>query len=234
MSGITYDVQTLEPGALVELLELDATAIGGDLLRFHGYTQIASIWWQGNEYKPWPIQMEGFEKTSGQPPTPKVTVANIDGSISSACLAFDDLVGAKLTRHVTLGKYLDAANFGGSNPTADPTQEITPEVWTVERKAAEDNTAVQFELSSALNFQGVQLPRRQIVANVCAWLAIGGYRGPYCGYTGGAVAQADDTPTTDINLDKCGGRVTSCKLRFGSDPTGLPYGGFPAAGLLRT
>ena len=42
---ITYDVQTLEPGALVELLELDATGIGGDLLRFHGYTQVGSVWW---------------------------------------------------------------------------------------------------------------------------------------------------------------------------------------------
>ena len=42
---ITYDVQTLEPGALVELLELDATVIGGDLLRFHGYTQVGSVWW---------------------------------------------------------------------------------------------------------------------------------------------------------------------------------------------
>jgi len=143
-------------------------------------------------------------------------------------------VGAKLTRHTTLGKYLDAANFGGTNPTADPTQEFTPEIWFVERKANETSTAVQFELSSALNFQGVMLPRRQIVANVCPWLAIGGYRGPYCGYTGPAVAKADDTPTTDMAEDKCGGRVSSCKLRFGNDPAGLAFGSFPAAGLLRT
>lgn len=35
---ITGDVQTLEPGALVELFEVDSTAISGDILRFHGYT----------------------------------------------------------------------------------------------------------------------------------------------------------------------------------------------------
>jgi lambda family phage minor tail protein L len=231
---LTYDAQALEPGGWIDVLALDATGIGGDLLRFHGYTQVGSIWWQGNEYKPWPIKMEGFERTSAQPPVPKVTVANIDGSISAACLAFEDLLGALLIRHTTAVKYLDAANFaGGVNATADPTQEIV-DTWKVERKAVEDNTAVQFELSSAINFAGKQLPGRQIVANVCGWLAIGGYRGPYCGYTGAPVAKADDTPTSDPTLDKCGGRVSSCKLRFGSDPTGLPFGSFPAAGMLRT
>lgn len=91
---------------------------------------------------------------------PKLSVGNIDGSISSLCLAFQDLVGAQVTHHRTLGKYLDAVNFGGVNPTADPTQEIPPEKWFIERKASEDNEVVQFELSSAMDFGGVMLPRR--------------------------------------------------------------------------
>lgn len=110
---ITADIQGLEPGARVELFELDATAIaGGGLLRFHGYQQAGTIWWQGVEYTAWPIKAEGFAKTSeGQQPTPKLSVGNVDGSISSLCILLDDLVGAKLTRHVTLGQYLDEANF---------------------------------------------------------------------------------------------------------------------------
>jgi lambda family phage minor tail protein L len=48
-------------------------------------------------------------------------VGNVDGSITALCLSYQDLVGAVLTRHRTLGKYLDAANFGGTNATADPT-----------------------------------------------------------------------------------------------------------------
>ncbi|MDB0543362.1 phage minor tail protein L, partial [Ralstonia solanacearum] len=40
---ITADIQRLEPGALVELFELDATAVGGDMRRFHGYAQVGSI-----------------------------------------------------------------------------------------------------------------------------------------------------------------------------------------------
>lgn len=99
-----------------------------------------------------------------KPPTPKLTVANIDGSITAACLQFQDMVGAIVKRHRTLGKYLDAANFGGTNPTADPTQEFPVDQWFIERKASEDSTAVQFELSSALDFNGVALPRRVITA----------------------------------------------------------------------
>jgi len=229
---IFADVQALEPGAFVELFTLDGSSIGGSVLNFHGYTQVGTITWQGVQYEPWPLQAEGFERTSGQPPTPKISVGNIDGSISSLCIAFQDLVGAPITHHRTFGKYLDAVNFPDGNPTADPTQELHPEVWFIERKASEDNQVVQFELSSAINFQGVQLPRRQIIANVCAWIAIGGYRGPQCGYTGGAVADLNDVATSDPTKDNCSGTVTGCKFRFGSGP--LPYGSFPAAGLTRT
>lgn len=225
---LSADVQALEPGALVELFELDATAISGDLLRFHAYTQVGSIWWQGNEYTPWPIQAEGFELSPSKPPMPMLTVANIDGSITAACLLYQDMVGAVVTRHRTLGKYMDAINFGGVNPTADATQELPPDRWYIERKATETSTAIQFELSSALDFGQVQLPRRVIIANQCPWL----YRGAECGYTGPPVADSLDQPTSDPSKDVCGKRLTSCKLRFGAKNP-LPWGGFPAAALTR-
>src|SRR5450830_1024916 len=110
---ITSDIQTLEPGAKVQLFTLDASNIaGGVVLHFHGYQQVGTITWQGVAYTAWPIQAEGFTKTSeGQQPAPKLSVGNVDGSISALCIQLDDLVGATLTRHVTLGKYLDAVNF---------------------------------------------------------------------------------------------------------------------------
>lgn len=77
-------------------------------------------------------------------------------------MQFQDMVGASVRRHRTLGKYMDAANFGGVNPTADPTQELPADVWLIERKSAETSIAVTFELSSALDFNNVVLPRRTI------------------------------------------------------------------------
>jgi lambda family phage minor tail protein L len=227
---ITADIQGLEPGARVALYELDATAIaGGGLLRFHGYQQVGSIWWQDHEYTAWPIQADGFAKTSeGQQPSPKLSVGNVDGSISSLCILLDDLIGAKLTRHITLGQYLDARNFAGGNPSADPQQEFPIDVWFIEQKSAETNEVVEFELKSALDFQELMLPRRQIIANLCPWQ----YRGAYCGYTGTAKFDLNDNPVSSAALDVCSKRLGSCKKRFGANNV-LNFGGFPAAALIQ-
>ncbi|MDT3557967.1 phage minor tail protein L [Stenotrophomonas maltophilia group sp. msm1] len=415
---ITADAQQLEPGGRITLFELDASSFGADQLFFHAHLQSGVIWWQGQEYGPWPIEATGFSRTSDQPPNPRLKVSNIDGRITALCLMFDDLVGARVIRRQTLVKYLDGANFppivnlvnfssnpngagwtnngavaapvpgevvdgitftptrissngGTSNnrraplrpfavsagqaavatvyvrfgssqrvrivlsntvggayreslfnlnadgsvaaatsaagplellgfeqraggvvrvtvrivyngansaaptlqvgptsavvgqdvillgaqlelgqnattfqvttndpvkdrhPTADPNEHFLDEIWFIERKVSETKETVEFELTTAIDLNGEQLPGRQVIAGVCGWLIRGGYRGPYCGYNGPAVADANDVPTTDPARDQCGGRVGSCKLRFGADKP-LPYGGFPAAGLLRT
>ena len=225
--SVNEDIQTLEPGPRLTLWELDATHLGGDIARFQSERD-SSIWWQGVEYHPWPITAEGFARTSDQQPTPKLLVGNVDRSITMLCQVYDDLVGAVITRRRTFEKYLDAVNFPEGNPTADPGQELGVETWFIERKAAETPEAVEFELSSALDFQGVKLPRRQIIANQCPFE----YRGPLCNYTGPPVADEYDVPTTDPGLDRCGKRIGSCKLREWPDDV-LNYGGFPAAGLVR-
>jgi lambda family phage minor tail protein L len=240
--GIYSDVQKLEPGALVELFTLDMTAIGGDIMRFHGYTQIGPIWWQGNQFDPWAIQAQGFDQTGqGQQPTPTLSVGNIGrdaegnpipGVISSLCLVLDDLVGATIIATRTLGQYLDAANFPGGNPTADPNEQLPPENWIIQQKTAETAEVVEFELSSPLDFAGKQLPGRQIIANVCGWLQKGGYRGPYCAYTGSRMFDILGNPVSDPALDRCSGLITDCKKRFGEYEI-INFGGFPAADLIR-
>lgn len=412
MTTIQGDIQLLEPGSLLEFFEWDGTPIGGSVVRFHGHNHSGVIVWQGLTYYPWPIKAEGFGRTSGQQPSPKLSVGNVDGSISFLCLAFEDMVGSILTRRRTFLKYIDSINFrrnllirtdqfnnsawhkgnssidangalspqggmtmdmligdttndthyawqeiqgapdntilsasvvvkeadypdvvfylvgrdlnqaelrytfatatvdgdaplqplvqfsaedlgGGlirlkiehwnvmdgaevphfdvmlhngtspvfvgddvsgtwvgnahieradavgayepvveeseANPTADPTQEFPPELWFVERKAMEVREVVEFELASALNFEDVQLPRRQITANHC-WFT---YRGAYCNYVGPPVATILDAPTSDPDLDRCGKRLVSCLLR--EWPDGIAnFGSYPAAALVRT
>lgn len=222
------DIQSLEPGAKVDLFEIDTTVRGGGVVRFHGYLQVGTITWQGVEYSAWPIQAEGFAFSADRPPTPTLRVGNVGGSITALCQAFGDLLGSTLTRRRTLGQYLDAANFGGVNPTADPDEHLPEDIWKIQRRPGEVRETVEFELSSAMDFNNQQLPRRTCQATRCAWLSIGGYRGPQCGYDGPPVAMSDDTPTTDPALDKCGGRVSSCKLRHGENAE-LPIGSFPSA-----
>jgi lambda family phage minor tail protein L len=154
------------------------------------------------------------------------------GVISSICITLDDLVGARLTVYRTLGRYLDARNFPEGNPGADPDEQLPPEIWIVQQKTSESAEVVEFELSSALDFDGKQLPDRPIVANVCSWLRKGGYRGPYCGYTGARMFDAQGNPVTDPTLDRCSGLLVDCKKRFGEAEV-VNFGSFPSADLIR-
>lgn len=229
---IASDIQLLAPGSLIELFVLDLTSVGSSVLYFHTglNNMLSSVVWQGITYTAMPMQFEGWELSGkGQLPRPKARVSNATGLIGTYCKSFNDLVGARLTRKRTFVKYLDAVNFaGGVNPTADPNVHFADDVYFVDRKAVENKTMVEFELAAAFDVQGIALPRRQFIQNVCAWK----YKSPECGYAGTAYFLSDDTPTANPVLDVCGKRLNSCKARFGTHNP-LPFGGFPATGLIK-
>ncbi|OUK97360.1 hypothetical protein BZL69_08985 [Escherichia coli] len=50
---------------------------------------------------------------------------------------------------------------------------------------------------------------RIMLANTCTWT----YRGDECGYSGPAVADEYDQPTSDITKDKCSKCLSGCKFR---------------------
>ncbi|MBD1589794.1 phage minor tail protein L [Pseudomonas typographi] len=228
--SIYEDVQKLEPGQYVELFELDLTAIDGDVYYFHGYTRVGGITWQGVGYSPWPIKVEGMGMTGeGQQSNPTLSVGNVTGFITALCATYKDLVDGKITRHRTLGRYLDAVNFPEGNPEADPDEYFTDDVYTIDQKQGADPSTVSFVLKSPLIATDRQLPGRQIVANCCQWLVIGGYRGTYCAYTGSAYFTDKDVATDDPAKDMCSGTLTGCKLRFGANNQ-LRYGSYPSAG----
>lgn len=231
--GIRGDVQTYEPGSIISLFELDLSALPGgpgEPLYFcpAGPNSLgASVVWQGITYQSFPIEATGFEWTGKGPiPRPTIRASNIAGSITYLLLNYQDMVGAKVVRRRTLVKYLDAVNFSGGNTSADPTAHFPDDIFYIKRKVRENKQMVELELGSSMDVQGIMIPLRQIIANVCTWQ----YRSTECGYAGGAVAKVDDTPTADINLDSCGKRLTSCKKRFG-DHGQLPTSAFPSAGL---
>lgn len=247
-SKVLADIQHLTPGyvdpyiidgntvvpptGIVELYDLDLTRIGGSIYRFHAGTNEfrLNIHWQSNIYFAIPVEASGFEVSGqGTLPRPTLRVANISGLMSAAVREMDDLVGAKLTRRRTFIKYLDADNFVHGNSTADPTAEFPLDIYYIDRKVTENKVFIEFELVSALELQGVILPRRQFIQNVCTWE----YRSAECGYAGGPVATDTDIPTALPSLDVCGKRLTSCKLRFGEN-SNLPYGGFPGTNVKTT
>lgn len=230
MTTITGQLHKLNAGAWVELYALDLTPLSGGIVRFHAGTNALkqSVVWQGNTYQPYPIQADGFEVDgSGKMPRPRLRVSNAAGLMSSLVRQYEDFVGMRLVRKRTMVQYLDAVNFpGGVNPTADPLSALADETWFVVQKTSENKLQVEFELGSALDLQGISLPRRQIISGICSWV----YRdASTCGYSGGPVATRFDVPTSDPAQDNCSHTLTGCKARFGANAV-LPFGGFPGAG----
>lgn len=231
-SAIHAEIQKLAPSAVIELFVLDLSLFGQGMVYFHAGTNALQqrLVWQGSAYDAFPIQVEGFEfNGNGQIPRPKLKVANVTGAITALVLTYQDLVGAKITRKRTLAKYLDAVNFpGGVNPTADPSAEFADDIYYIDRKSRETRDVIEFELAASFDLEGVNLPRRQIVQNVCPWR----YRSSECGYIGTIYFDANDQRVTTSSQDICGKRLSSCQARFGQTAE-LPFGGFPAAGLFR-
>lgn len=231
-TAIRSEIQKLVPSAVIELFVLDLSLFSQGSVYFHAGTNSLQqrLTWQGKTYEAFPIQVEGFEfNGNGQIPRPKLKVANVTGAITAIVLIYQDLVGAKITRKRTLAKYLDAVNFpGGVNPTAEPTAEFADDIYYIDRKSRETRDVIEFELAASFDLEGVNLPRRQIVQNVCPWR----YRSSECGYTGTSYFDANDQSVASSTQDICGKRLSSCQARFGQNAE-LPFGGFPAAGLFR-
>lgn len=181
----------------------------------------SSVLFGGNQYVPLPYQKSGFAiSNEGVLPNPQLTMSNVGLGPTSLINSFDDLLGAKVFRRRVLAKHLD----NGSAP--DVNARFPDETWFIQRKVTENKLFVTFELSTPFDLDGVTLPKRRALRYACPWV----YRGAECGYTGAPVANAKDEPTSSPTDDRCGKRVSSCRLRYGGS-TDLPYGGFPGLSL---
>ena len=235
ISSVYEDVSALAPSAIIELfeLQLDSTLHGSsDVYRFHAGSNAdvtGNIVWNGNAYTRMPVVADGFEmRSTGALPQPTITIANLDGNMPTVLAlvnqttAGNDLTGATVKRIRTLKRYIDGES------SADPNAKFPDEIWRISRKATETREIVTFELSSAFDLVGQKIPKRQIVANTCQWI----YRSAECGYSGSNYFDVNGNSVSALADDVCGKRIASCKLRFGENGE-LPFGSFPAAGLIR-
>lgn len=220
----------------VTLFEVDATSVGGPLLRF--FSGIAAndqpVYWQGNQYVPYPIEADGFEmKVKDAMPRPKLRAANVNHTFTSLLETADDLVGCTVRRWRTFKRFLDG------QPSADPTKHLAVDDYVIERKITQNPIYIEWELSAWLDQQGVMLPKRQVLRDFCPWVYRywDGTQFKYdkvtCPYTveqSGAYFDEQGNACTP-DQDRCGKRLSDCKKRYGNNP--LPFGGFPGVSRVR-
>ena len=232
ISSVYEDVSTLAPNTIIELFEMQlSNDLHGstDTYRWHNGCNAnvsGNITFASQAYTRQPIEAKGFRySTKGTLPRPTLTIANT-GSVMTTLLLLvnditvgNDLGGATVRRIRTLKKFLDGES------DADPNARFPTEIWYVDRKASENRNAVVFELASEFDLPNTSVPRRQLIGNICQWA----YRSTECSYSGSNYWKADDSVATSLAQDKCGKRVSSCKLRFGANGE-LPFGSFPTTG----
>lgn len=191
---------------------------------------VPNIIWQKEIFEPVAIKTDGLEvRGDGKASTPTLVLANSikgsQGALSALCLQFEDFAGCKLSVYTTLAKYLDAENFQSGNPQA--ANEYKKQVWFIEQKVSENQATISFELSNPVDFGSARIPTREIT-NYCHWAVHGRYRGEECGYIGAARFTDKGVPTSNPALDKCGGRLSDCRIRNNEKR----FGGFPSSSLL--
>lgn len=193
---INREVLSLAGNALVTLYILDASDAGGGTFRFYPASKDggANIIFQGETYIPFPCEVKGMEfKGEGSPPRPTITFANIAGTFSALVLAYDDLIGARFIRRRTFAQFLDG------EPEENALAVLPDDTFTIERKTAETRLAVEFELGTPADVDGVSLPKRIIHSNLCNWR----YRGGECGFAGDTVvADSEDVAFTGPFVDR--------------------------------
>lgn len=239
------------------VLSLEVNGVN-DTLRYHagknGLTE--DIKFGGVTYPAVPVEVDGFEfSAKGTLPRPTLRVANVNNAITNLMQTYD-VLAAKVRRIRTFVKFIDTSNFnsnpsftketdvevslltqGGDtlieqtfNDTSDPDAKIV-ETWYIDRVSSENPQFVEFELAPKIDLTNLAIPRRTI-EEFCPWR----YRGEECGYQGDACFTVTDQVITGGTLadrkaaDSCGKRLSSCRLRFGTQ-LDLPFGGFAGARL---
>lgn len=216
--NLKLELSSLEQDCLLQLFDIDLTKLEsksgtkGSIYRLHsGLNEVKkNVVWKGKEYTPYPIKAEGFElKATGTSNRPTLTIGNLFGLVTALTEDFNDCLGAVVTRRQVLSKYLDPVNFvNHTNPNYDPNNEIVSQ-YIIEQVSTLTHEIVTFTLAIPTELDGLLLPARPMMSNVCPFV----YRSVECGYTGRPVADEKDNPTTDPKKDKCSKCLSGCKLR---------------------
>ena len=130
LMGVRRDVSQLAPLEIVEMFVWDDTPIGGaTVFRWHPGTTVAEqpIVWQGVDLRAVPDRGRGLrnDRHRQAAAADPARLQHRRRARRLSAHAWPMALGAKVTRKRTLGKYLDAVNFPGGNPYADPNTGIS-------------------------------------------------------------------------------------------------------------
>lgn len=199
---ISKDLVDLEPTAVLEFYRLyyDTLNEPDSYLPFHSCSNglMTNIVLNGIGYLPIAVEVEDFESNIfNRLSRPKIRISNNNLVVSSVLRRKNDFRNAKIERIKIFIKYIDDVNFeGGINPfgVADPTAEISRDLYVISQKLQENKSLVEFELTAPFDLENFFIPGRLVLGRYCYWQ----YRGIGCNYFGPPVCQENDASFTHI------------------------------------
>ena len=233
--SIRGDEQRLALDAVVQLVTIDAAAIGGSLVRLTpGPLDGRAVAYKGVGYQAAPVRVTGVRHGGrGGGGEPTLEAAADHAALLALAAGSDNLAGATVKLLETLEPYLDG------RPGADATRHWPEQEWRVEALAGRDPKTLSWRLGGLLTFDGARLPRRQALRDVCSWEYRRWDGGKFvygdrveCPYAGGKYFDAEDNAVTDPALDNCSRRIGGCQARYPNNAL-LPFGGFVGLGRSR-
>lgn len=237
-------LQSLYPGEIITLVEVDGTKFGAQVYRFHNENisftpdEILAatngaplvpktVKFQGNEYGARPFGISGIEfNGNGKAGKPQLTLSNIDSQVSALIRSYNGMMQAKVNIWITQADLMAA----DGTVKAGDFRKLT---YYIERPNYVDQSLARFDMTSPYDMDGIMIPPR-LTQSVCYWAQRGWYKsGKGCMYNNqNGYFDKDNKPVSDPSQDVCAGTVRACKLRFG-EKNEIDFGGCAVASLLR-
>lgn len=236
-------LQEVNPGALVELfeLELNTTQHGvADVYRFHAgmslrdggallaedgsyllletgdilTLEVGALIWNGNSYSWFPIEASGFEQTgNGQLPRPTLRMSNLLGTITGLMLSLPRGIEGA---KVTRIRTLLRYLDADNFPGGVSPYSPDPTAEFPRQVFYIDRKAA--ETREVVEFELASIFDLEGVRapkrQCLSAFCQWEYRSPECNYIGDLYFDDEDNPVTTLAEDVCGKRLTSCERRF--------------------
>jgi len=148
--------QTINP--LVEMYVIDLSVIGEAIHHFTPNIEGSNnVSFGGTSYLPLPLAISSVERsTAGSPPRAQLNVNDYSRLLRSYIVDNEDLVGCRVTRFLTLRKFLD----DGTSPDGSQRKQVV--TFVINQLESTKGDDLVFGLRNLIDLPNLELPRGKV------------------------------------------------------------------------
>lgn len=161
-----------------------------------------NVIFNGIRYLAIPCQIDNLEYSVENEASPSLTIGDADGVLGRLIITYGELEGLYVAIRKITRDMLDDLN-----PNAYVS--VVPEIYVITQLLSRLPNQLTYKLESRVSGANARVPGR-ILTDTCTWKK---YRGEGCNYTGTAMFDTNNKPTTDTKKDVCALTFKACQAR---------------------